>query len=83
MDNPETLATLGTQDAGRRQTLHKNKTQKIKKMSNTNHTGGEPRFSGRVKLFMPRTRHTSCYSYSQYVLNTTIHKHSVLCVFVY
>jgi hypothetical protein len=47
MDNPETLATLGTQDAGRRQTLHKNKTQKIKKMSNTNHTGCEPRFSGK------------------------------------
>jgi hypothetical protein len=35
MDNPDTLATLDTQDIGRRQTKHKNTTQKTKKMSNT------------------------------------------------
>jgi hypothetical protein len=43
MDNPETPATVGTQDTGRRQTKHKNTTQhnttqKTKKMSNTHPT---------------------------------------------
>jgi len=33
MDNPETMETLGTQDTGRRQTKHKNATQKTKRMS--------------------------------------------------
>jgi hypothetical protein len=38
MDNPETLATLGTQNTGRRQIKHKKHktTHKSKKMSNTN-----------------------------------------------
>ena len=31
MDNPETLATPGTQDTGRRQANHKNTTQKTEK----------------------------------------------------
>ena len=35
MENLETLATLGTQDTGRRQIKHKNTTQKTKKRSNT------------------------------------------------
>jgi hypothetical protein len=38
MDNPEPLATLGTQDTGRRQTEQQQKhntTQKTKKMSTT------------------------------------------------
>jgi hypothetical protein len=38
MDNPETLATLGTQDRGRIQTKQKKTTQNIKKMSNTDPT---------------------------------------------
>ena len=38
MDNSETLATLGTQDTGLRQTKHKNTTQKIKMVSKTDHT---------------------------------------------
>ena len=38
MDNPEKLATLGTQNTGRRQTKHINTTQKTKEMSNTDPT---------------------------------------------
>ena len=37
MDNPETLATLDTQDTGRRQ-IKQNTTQKTKMMSNTDIT---------------------------------------------
>ena len=37
MDNPETLATLGTQDTEQRQTKH-NTTQETKKMGNTDPT---------------------------------------------
>jgi len=38
MDNPERLAKLGTQDTGRRQTKHKDTTQKTKNISNTDPT---------------------------------------------
>jgi len=38
MDNPEALATMGTQDTGRRQTKQKHNTQKTKSMSNTDPT---------------------------------------------
>ena len=38
MDNPELLATLGTQDKGQRQTKQKSLSKKTKKMSNTDHT---------------------------------------------
>ena len=40
MDNPETLATWSTQDEG--QTKHKTKTQKTKKMSNTDSNKKKP-----------------------------------------
>jgi hypothetical protein len=38
LDNPETQATLDTQDTGRRQTKHKDTIQKTKKRSNKNPT---------------------------------------------
>ena len=40
MENPETLATLGTKDTRRREAIHiKDTRQKTKKMSDTDHTG--------------------------------------------
>ena len=39
-DNPDTLATLGTQDTGRRQSKHKDTTQKTKRRSNTDRQSG-------------------------------------------
>ena len=38
MDNPETLATLGAHDTGRRQTTQEWQHRKLKKMSNTDPT---------------------------------------------
>ena len=76
MDNPETLATLGTQDIGRQQQQKNNKknhtTQKTKKMSNTDPTNSVVNpGSLRVKQFLPLIRHPPCHSCSQDVLDTT------------
>jgi len=92
MDNPETLATLDTQDTGRGQTKHKNTTQKTKKMRNTDHTKNttqktkkmsntDPPKMGvnpgaRKGYGMPLVRHPQYYSYSQDMFDTTIHKHT-------
>ena len=38
MDNPETVATLGTQDIGLRHRQYKNTAQKTKKINNTDPT---------------------------------------------
>ena len=38
MNNPETLATLGRQDTGRRKTKQKTQHRKLKKVSNTDTT---------------------------------------------
>ena len=45
MDNPETLATIGIQDTGRRNRNNNNTKQKAIKVSNTDSTktGREPR----------------------------------------
>jgi hypothetical protein len=55
MENLDTVATLDTQDTGRRQTKKKQyTTQKTKMMSNmdlTNNTRGETRYSQRVNSF--------------------------------
>ena len=53
MDNPETLATLGTQDRGRRQTKQKHNTQNLK--IDEQHgfppkIGGEPMCTRRVAV---------------------------------
>ena len=67
MDNPEILATLETQDTGRRQTKQEKKQHKKLK------TRGEHRCQQRVNsfFFLYVTRHVS---HSQGVLDTTIHK---------
>jgi len=59
MDNPETLATLGTQDKGRRQTKH-NTTQKTNKMSNMDPPKTQVLTKG--KQFPPLLRLPTCYS---------------------
>jgi hypothetical protein len=69
MENLDTVATLGTQDRGRRQTKRKQyTTQTTKMMSNmdlTNNTRGEPRYSQRVNRFLSFTIHPPYCCYSQ------------------
>jgi len=77
MDNPETLATLYTQDTGRRQckkTLY-SATQKIKQMNNT-----DPikkwwctQVLTKGKMFLLLITHPSCYSYINHYANVCIH----------
>jgi len=63
MDNPETLATLDTQDQGRSQTKHKNTTQKTKTISNTDPTKNRGEFRCLRGSAVPKT--PPCYLYSQ------------------
>ena len=76
MGNPEKLATLGTQDTGRRQTKQKTQHRKLQKMSNTNTTKNRKRTqaSAKGRQFFLLIRQSPCYSYSQYVLDTTLRK---------
>ena len=61
MDNPEKLATMGTQNTGRKQTKQKTQRRKLTL------TLTPPKTAGESKQFLPLRRHLSCYSYSQYV----------------
>jgi len=63
MDNPETLATIGIQDTGRRNRNNNNTKQKAIKVSNTDST-----------KHRTWTQVTQCYSYSQDAFDTTIRK---------
>jgi len=71
MDNPEKLKTLGKK-------AKKTTTQKIEKMSNTNLTKNRwwIQAPAKTKQILPPMRHPSCYSYSRYVLDTTILKNT-------
>ena len=70
MDSSQKLEILGTQDTGRRQTKEENTTQKTKKMSNTDRTKN-PGVNPDARVGQAAL---TCYSYSQYVLDTTISK---------
>ena len=77
MGNPETLAALGSQDSGGRQTKQ-NKPQKTKTVNNMDPTKnlwwapgtcegqkifGEPQAPVKGKWFLPLIRHLPCYLY--------------------
>jgi hypothetical protein len=76
MQNPETLATLGTQDTGRRQTKQITQTQEIKKMRNTDTTKyrGLTQVLVKCKQFIPLIRRPACCSYSPDVFDITMPK---------
>jgi len=66
MDNPELLATLGTQDKGQRQTKQKTFHRKLKRWAT--------RITPKSGHFLSLIRHPPCYSYIQDVLYTTMRK---------
>ena len=74
MDNPEPLATLGTQDTGRRQTEQQQKhntTQKTKKMSTTVPTrkpGMNKKMSNTVLTRKPVMNPGACEILSSYYI---------------
>ena len=76
MENPETLATMGTQDTGRRQTKQITQHRKEKEMRNTDTTKyrGLTHVLMKGKQFMPRIRRPAWYSYSPDVFDTTMPK---------
>ena len=64
MDNPETLATLGTQDEDKQNTnTQHNTTQKTKMIIDTDYTKTEGNTGARGKLFLLLINHPPCYSY--------------------
>jgi hypothetical protein len=64
MDNPETLATLSTQDTWRRRTKQKNSTHKVKQINNTNpnKNHGWTKVLVKGKQFLYLIKHEPCYS---------------------
>jgi len=74
MYNPETLATLCTQDRGH------TKTQNTKQISNTDSTT-KPELTQMLTKstkFLALIRHPPCYPYSQDVVDTTLRKQTKL-----
>jgi hypothetical protein len=73
MNNPGKLATLGTQNTGRRQTKQKHNTEYL---NDEQHGPHQPSVVNRVpakgKQFLPIIIHTPCYSSSIYESNTTV-----------
>ena len=78
MDNPEILATLGTQDTERRQAKQKNHNTETKKMNKTDPTKNRQltQVLAKGKQFFSHIRHPPCYSLSQDVFDNTIRKHT-------
>jgi len=80
MDNPETQATLGTQDTWWRQTKQKAQHRRTKMMSYTDPIKSRVwiKVLAKGKQPVPLTIHPPCYLHSQYVWDTTIHKQTQL-----
>ena len=77
MNNPEKLATWGTQDTVGRQTKQKTQHRKLKDEQHELHQKPEVNPDAREgEAVLLLIRHLPCYSYDQYVLDTTIHTHT-------
>ena len=76
MENPDTQATLDTQDTGRRQAKQITQHRKEKKMRKTDTTKyrGLTQVLMKGKQFVPLIRRPACYSYSPGVFDTTTPK---------
>ena len=81
MDNPEILSTLDTEDTGRRQTKHKNTTQRRTVNRRATQTPLKPGWISvlaKGKQLMPLVRHPQCYLYIQYVFDINKYQNKVV-----